>query len=79
MAGVLKGLKTNLSHYEFEKSGLQINDIKNFMSEKRVIYDHNIDQRGYKWSGKSKLIKVSDNHLPDYILSNKDKYTKWLD
>ena len=62
-----------------KKSGLQINDIKNFMSEKRIIYDHNIDQRGYKWSGKSKLIKVPDNHLPDYILSNIDKYTKWLD
>ena len=76
----LKKKLTNFAHhYEFEKSGLQINDIKNFMSEKRVIYDHNIDQRGYKWSGKSKLIKVSDNHLPDYILSNMDKYTKWLD
>ena len=76
----LKKKLTNFAHhYEFEKSGLQINDIKNFMSEKRVIYDHNIDQRGYKWSGKSKLIKVPDNHLPDYILSNIDKYTKWLD
>jgi len=76
----LKKKLTNFAHhYEFEKSGLQINDIKNFMSEKRVIYDHNIDQRGYKWSGKSKLIKVSDNHLPNYILSNIDKYTKWLD
>ena len=32
-------------HYEFEKSGLKIDDIKKFMDEKRVIYDHNIDQK----------------------------------
>ena len=32
-----------------------IQDIKKMIEEKRVMYDHNIDQKGYKWSGKSKL------------------------
>ena len=76
----LKKKLTNFAHhYEFEKSGMQIDDIKKFMDEKRVIYDHNIDQRGYKWSGKTRLTKVSDNQLPNYILLNIDKYAEWLD
>ena len=45
-------------HYEFEQSGLKINDIKKLIMEKRVMYDHNVDQRGYKWSGKSILKKL---------------------
>ena len=31
--------------YEFEKSGLKINDLKKLIEEKRVIYDRNIDQK----------------------------------
>ena len=66
-------------HYEFEKSGLKIKDIKKFMTEKRVVYDHNIDQRGYKWSGKSTLTKIQNKFLPLYISSNVEKYKNWLD
>ena len=66
-------------HYEFEKSGLKINDIKKFMDEKRVVYDHNVDQKDYKWSGKSKLKKIQNSFLPSYISSNLDKYKSWLD
>jgi len=66
-------------HYEFEKSGLKIKDIKKFMTEKRVVYDHNIDQRGYKWSGKSTLTKIQNKFLPLYISSNLEKYKNWLD
>tara|TARA_Y100001970_G_scaffold202230_1_gene246175 strand:- start:1042 stop:1932 length:891 start_codon:yes stop_codon:yes gene_type:complete len=66
-------------HYEFQKSGLNIGDIQKFMQEKRVVYDHNIDQKGYKWSGKSVLEKVSNDHLPTYIKENLNKYKNWLD
>ena len=66
-------------HYEFEKSGLKINDIKKFMDEKRVVYDHNVDQKDYKWSGKSRLKKIQNSFLPSYISSNLDKYKNWLD
>ena len=66
-------------HYEFEKSGLGIKEIEKIISEKRVIYDHNVDQKGYKWSGKSKLKKAQDNVLPNYIFSNLAKYKNWLD
>ena len=66
-------------HYEFEESGLKINDLKKLINEKRVMYDHNIDQKEYKWSGKSILKKVNENLLPKYVSSNLDKYKDWLD
>ena len=66
-------------HYEFEESGLQLKDLKKLIFEKRVMYDHNVDQRGYKWSGKSILKKVDNDLLPSYIKSNLEKYNEWLD
>ena len=66
-------------HYEFEQSGLRINDIKKLIMEKRVMYDHNVDQRGYKWSGKSILKKVNLSLLPTYIKENEIKFKEWLD
>ena len=66
-------------HYEYEESGLKINDLKKLIKEKRVMYDHNIDQKGYKWSGKSILKKIDENLLPNYVSSNMNKYIEWLD
>ena len=66
-------------HYEYEESGLKINDLKKLISEKRVMYDHNVDQKGYKWSGKSILKKIDEKLLPNYVSSNMDKYSEWLD
>ena len=66
-------------HYEFEQSGLKIADIKKLINEKRVMYDHNVDQKGYKWSGKSILEKNNLNLLPKYIGENTQKFEKWLD
>ena len=66
-------------HYEFEESGLKINDLKKLMREKRVMYDHNVDMRGYKWSGKSILKKIDLDQLPKFISTNIDSYKEWLD
>ena len=66
-------------HYEYEESGLKLNDLKKLISEKRVMYDHNVDQRGYKWSGKSILKTIDTKYLPSYISSNIIKYRDWLD
>jgi beta-1,4-mannosyl-glycoprotein beta-1,4-N-acetylglucosaminyltransferase len=66
-------------HYEYEESGLKVQNLKKLISEKRVMYDHNVDQTSYKWSGKTKLITVSDPDLPEYINNNKEKYQDWLD
>jgi beta-1,4-mannosyl-glycoprotein beta-1,4-N-acetylglucosaminyltransferase len=66
-------------HYEYEESGLSIKDLKKLIEEKRVMYDHNIDQKGYKWSGKSILKNYNIDLLPEHISSNQKKYTDWLD
>ena len=66
-------------HYEFEQSGLKINDIRKLIKEKRVMYDHNVDQRGYKWSGKAILKNIDIKLLPNYITENVEKFKDWLD
>ena len=66
-------------HYEYEESGLKINDLKKLIAEKRVMYDHTIDQKGYKWSGKSILQNINADLLPEYVASNIEKYKDWLD
>ena len=66
-------------HYEYEESGLKLEDIKKLILEKRVMYDHTVDQKGYKWSGKSILKKIDMSFLPGHISSNLDKYSDWLD
>ena len=74
-----KKLLSFAHHYEFEESGLKLNDIKKLLDEKRVMYDHTIDQKGYKWSGKSILQNISTDLLPEYVASNIEKYKDWLD
>ena len=66
-------------HYEYEESGLKIENLRKLISEKRVMYDHNVDQKGYKWSGKSILKNLDLKFLPEHISLNKEKYTEWLD
>ena len=43
------------------------------------MYDHNVDQREYKWSGKAILKKIELKNLPSYIINNVDKFKNWLD
>ena len=66
-------------HYEYEESGLKIDNLKKLIAEKRVMYDHNVDQKRYKWSGKSILKNIELDLLPKYISSNLSKYSDWLD
>jgi len=66
-------------HYEFEESGLKLDDIKKLINEKRIIYDYKADQKKYKWSGRSILKKVSNDLLPAYVSSNLSYYSEWLD
>ena len=66
-------------HYEYEESGMDINNLRKLMNEKVVMYDHNVDQKGSRWSAKTKLKKIANNFLPSYICENLNKYEKWLD
>ena len=44
-----------------------------------MIYDYKVDQKEFKWSGKSTLKKIDLNLLPDYITKNNEKFKEWLD
>ena len=72
-------MKNYLHHYEYENSGLKIEDISKLVEEKKALYDYSVDQRKKKWSNNLKLRKISLEELPKYINENKEKYIKWLD
>ena len=68
-----------LHHQDFEYSGLNLNDIKKMVQDKKILYDHSADQKGYKWTGSKTLKKVDISQMPDYIRKNYKKYYAWLD
>jgi len=68
-----------LHHQDFEYSGLNLNDIKKMVENKKILYDHSTDQKNYKWTGAKTLKKVDLFQLPDYIRENYKKYDNWLD
>jgi len=49
------------------------------IKNKKVLYDHSVDQRGYRWSGETTLKKISLSEMPDYLSENYKKYTNWLE
>ena len=77
--GLEKKLLKFAHHFEYEESGLNIEDLKKMINEKKVVYDHAVDQKGYKWSGNFQLKKIEKNLLPTYVASNIEKYKDWLD
>jgi len=68
-----------LHHQDYEASGLKLDDIKKMVKAKKVLYDHNVDQKDYKWSGNQTLKKISLTEMPQYIQENYEKYRNWLD
>ncbi len=66
-------------HAEYKESGLNLNDIKNMINNKRAVYDYHADMRGYKWSGKEVLNKCNLSELPEYINNNINKYSNWIE
>ncbi len=68
-----------LHHQDYEASGLGLNDVKQMVENKKVLYDLGIDKRGYKWKGDKSLKKVSLSEMPEYLNKNAAKYSKWLE
>ena len=74
-----KKLSNFLHHQEFEYSGLNLSDIKKMVGDKKILYDHSVDQTGYKLKGSKTLKKVDFSQMPEYLKINYKKYSKWLD
>ena len=68
-----------LHHQEFEASGLKLDNIKEMVKNKKIIYDLDIDQKNYKWKGTKSLNKVPLSTMPDYLYNNYKKYSNWLE
>ena len=74
-----KKLSNFLHHVDFKKSGLDLEDLKRLMQEKKVMYNHKIDKRGHKWGEGEKLQTITLEEMPKYIIENTEKYRPWLD
>tara|TARA_B110000116_G_C16713634_1_gene525731 strand:+ start:210 stop:1088 length:879 start_codon:yes stop_codon:yes gene_type:complete len=74
-----KKLLNYAHHYEFEQSGLKSNDLRKKILEKKIIYDHEVDQKQFKWGSEKSLIKYEKKKLPNYLQENYDRYFEWLD
>ena len=72
-------MKNFLHHLEYEESGLGVEDVKKIILEKKVFYNHKADKREKKWNVKTDLKKEIDINLPEYITSNKEKFSDWFD
>ena len=68
-----------LHHQDYEDSGLKINDIKDKIKNKKILYDLGVDRREYKWKGTKTLEKVNLSEMPDYLTANYEKYYDWLE
>ena len=74
-----KKLLNYTHHYEYELSGLNINDLKKKISERKIIYDHGVDQREPKWKSEKTLTKIDLKEMPKYLKENSSKYANWLE
>jgi len=74
-----KKLLNYTHHYEFEQSGLNAKDLEKKISERKIIYDHSVDQRKNKWESEKTLTKIDLEKMPSYLRDNYKKYTNWLE
>ncbi len=72
-------MRNFMHHLEYEESGLGVEDLKRIISERKVMYDHNVDKRANKWKASTLLEKVDDALLPKYLIQNKRNFTDWFD
>ena len=47
--------------------------------KKKIIYDHGVDQREFKWDSSKTLKKIELSSLPTYLKENAEKYANWLE
>ena len=73
-------MRNFLHHLEYEESGLDIEQLKKLISEKKIMYNHSADKKDVnKWSNTKNLEKISISQLPPYIKKNIAKFGDWID
>ena len=74
-----KKFSNYLHHQEFEYSGLNLDDIKKMLNDKKIIYDLSADQTAFKLAGSKTLKKINLDQMPKYLKENYSKYEKWIE
>ena len=74
-----KKMRNFAHHYEYEKSGLNVNSIKKNILERKVFYNHFSDKKDEKFNFQQPLKKIGYNELPDYISNNYNVFKEWID
>jgi beta-1,4-mannosyl-glycoprotein beta-1,4-N-acetylglucosaminyltransferase len=74
-----KKLLNYTHHDEFTRSKVKLEDLKKKIKEKKIIYDHSVDQTKYKWDSDITLSTVKLSDMPDYLRENYKKYVNWLE
>ena len=72
-------LRSYLHHKDFDLSPLSVEQINEIIKNKQAIYDLKVDKTVNKIGNGSILEKFEFNKLPEYIVTNKDKFLDWID
>ena len=77
---IFSKLNSFLHNVDFKLSGLNLDDVKEMVSKKKIGYDHFADQRKVdRWNSQITLKAVDISILPKYISDNKEKFKDWLE
>ena len=72
-------LSNFLHHIDYQESGLNVDDLKRLIKEKKIMYNHLMDKKGNKWGDGEKLEIIELDKLPKHIKDNQNKYINWLE
>ena len=72
-------LQSYLHHREFDLNPLSVDQINEIIKNKQAIYDLKVDKTDNKFGNSNFLEKFELNKLPEYIISNQNKFSDWID
>ena len=72
-------LRSYLHHREFDLNPLSVTQIDKIIRNKQAIYDLKVDKTVNKIGNGSILKNFDLNKLPEYIVTNKNKFLDWID
>ena len=72
-------LRSYLHHREFDENPLSVDQIDEIIKNKQAIYDLKVDKTVNKIGNGNFLKKFELNKLPEYIISNQNKFSDWID
>ena len=71
--------RSYLHHREFDLNPLSVDQINEIIKNKQAIYDLKVDKTDNKFGNSNFLEKFELNKLPEYIISNQNKFSDWID